>query len=369
MFTSGAKLLFGIGGLAALASVVYAASSGDLNGIIVWAVLAAVAVFLGGVLIAERDADVPIPAAGTTAVVPSAPPVSPSLWPLAGAVSIATVVLGLVTDSRMFLLGGILTFATLIEWVVQAWSDRASADPDFNAEVRNTTIQPIEFPVLGAAALGVVILGFSRVMLALTEIGSLLAFITIAVLILAGAVLLAARPGFSKGAVAILLALGGVAIVAGGIAGAAVGQRDIEQEAAAEAEADNTVREVAAKASTLGTITYSSAGAQITLTGATGTATLPVDQLSVPKALEVNVLFVNGQEQPVRLVVNAGDLPTGQEDDEGNPITEPLEYETSLAREGKTTFLTFSIPNAGVYGYRIEDEAGNELASGPIVAS
>ncbi len=166
MFTTGGKLFFGLGVLAALMAVVYALTTdavlrhdpvGDVRDPVR---------LLGRVLVFVHDADVRIPVlADGDAVAPtvaSAPPASASVWPLAGGVSAATLALGLVTDSRFFLLGIVLGICTVIEWVVQAWSDRASADPSYNATIREGTLHPIEFPVLGAAGRRRVVLGFSR---------------------------------------------------------------------------------------------------------------------------------------------------------------------------------------------------------------
>lgn len=58
---------------------------------------------------------------------------------------------------------------------------------------RKRLLNPIEFPVLGAVGLGVLIFSFSRVMLAVDkQIGTAL-FIVIAVLLLVGGVLFAVR--------------------------------------------------------------------------------------------------------------------------------------------------------------------------------
>lgn len=371
MFTSGSKLTFAMAGLAAVAAVVYGMTSGDFNGTIVWATFATVAAFVGGTLVVVRDADIPIPATEPGAApgldastVPPAARVSASLWPLAAGISVAVVVLGLVTDSRVFLLGAILALATTIEWMVQAWSDRASADASFNDEVRDRTLAPVEFPVLGAAALAVVVLGFSRVMLALSSVGSLVAFVAIAVGILLVATFLAVRPALSKNVVAGLLALGGIGIVAGGVAGAASGSREFEEETALEAPAEESIREVAAKAATLGTVTALDERVDISLTGGT-----VVEQLRIPKALDVNILFVNGASEPRRLLIEGGEIETQEEDAEGNAIVEPLEFETALVDGGRTNFLTFSIPVGGEYELFILDEAGDEVANGTVVVS
>jgi len=370
MLTTGGKLFFGLGAAAALMAVVYALTTDALYGTIVWGSFATVLVFLGGFLVFLRDADVPIPVAtdgeAATPSVASVPPASASVWPLAAAVSAAVLALGLVTDSRFFLLGMVLGICTVIEWMVQAWSDRASADPSYNAGIRGGTLHAVEFPVLGAAAVGVVVLGFSRVMLALPSDASVVAFIAIAALILVVAALVASRPRFSPNLVAVLLALGAIGIVTGGIIGAASGAREFEAHGAeGEAVADGeSVREVAAKANALATITVAGTEATISYDGGRTS-----NELIVPKALNVNVLFVNGDDEPRRLVIEAGERATGEEAADGSEVVEPLEFETHFVEPGKTNFLTFRIPNAGEYEFRIEGEEGAEPITGRILVS
>ncbi len=370
MFTTGGKLLFGLGALAALLAVVYSLTTDALYGTIVWGTFATVLVFLGGFLVFFRDADVPIPVAadGDTGApaVASVSPASASVWPLAGGVSAATLALGLVTDSRFFLLGIVLGICTVIEWMVQAWSDRASADPSYNAGIRGGTLHAVEFPVLGAAAVGIVVLGFSRVMLALPKEASIVAFIAIAALILAVAALVASRPRFSPNVVAGLLALGAVGIVTGGIVGAASGAREFEAHGAEGEGAahGDSVREVAAKANALATITVAGEEATISYDGGRTS-----EELIVPKALDVNVLFVNGDNEPRRLVIEAGERATGEEGLDGSEVFEPLEFATQFVEPGKTNFLTFRIPNAGEYEFRIEGEEGAEPLAERLLVS
>lgn len=369
MFTTGGKLFFALGALAVLMAVVYSLTTDALYGSIAWGTFATVFVFLGGFLVFLRDADVPIPVvADGDAVAPaaaSAPPASASVWPLAGGVSAATLALGLVTDSRFFLLGVVLGICTVIEWMVQAWSDRASADPDYNATIRGGTLHAVEFPVLGAAAVGVVVLGFSRVMLALPSEASIVAFVAIAALILAVAALVASRPRFSPNLVAALLVLGAIGIVTGGIIGAASGAREFAHGAEGEAVAHgDSVREVAAKANALATITVAGEEATISYDGGRTS-----DELIVPKALNGNVLFVNGDNEPRRLVIEAGERATGEEGLDGTPVVEPLEFATQFVEPGKTNFLTFRIPNEGEYEFRVEGEEGAQPITGRLLVS
>ena len=60
-----------------------------------------------------------------------------------------------------------MLLAATAEWMVQAWSERASADQAYNTEVRERIALPLEFPILAAVGVGVIIYSFSRVMLGL----------------------------------------------------------------------------------------------------------------------------------------------------------------------------------------------------------
>ncbi|HKA02715.1 MAG TPA: cytochrome c oxidase subunit 4, partial [Acidimicrobiales bacterium] len=135
MFTTGSKLYFGIAAAAVVAGVVYWYST-DLEflGTIVLFSVAVVALFLGGVIIAFRDADVSAPAVEAASAADAegygrGPRVSPSVWPIVGAFGVGLVAIGLVYDRRWFVGGILVLVATTIEWAVQAWSDRASDDP------------------------------------------------------------------------------------------------------------------------------------------------------------------------------------------------------------------------------------------------
>ena len=82
------------------------------------------------------------------------PPPEASLWPLVGALGAVLVVVGIVTYPVVFVFGIIALIAAAVEWMVQAWSERASADAEFNAEVRERIAHPVEFPVLAAVGAG-----------------------------------------------------------------------------------------------------------------------------------------------------------------------------------------------------------------------
>src|SRR5204862_2379136 len=100
MFTTGSKLYFGIAALAFGAGVVYWSST-DLEylGTIVLFSVAVVAVFLGAVIVAFRDADIGAPAVEAMSAADAegygrGPRVSPSIWPIVGAFGVGLVAIG-----------------------------------------------------------------------------------------------------------------------------------------------------------------------------------------------------------------------------------------------------------------------------------
>jgi lysylphosphatidylglycerol synthetase-like protein (DUF2156 family) len=143
-------------------------------------------------------------------------------------------VVGLAAGGALLYVGfGIVAIAT-VEWMVQGWAERATPDPAENAALRNRIMYPIEIPVLGLIIVGVVLVAFSRVLLALPKTGSTVVAIAVAASILLVAALVATRPRVSSAVLTGVLVLAAVALLAGGIVGAVAGERDIEEHKAEE---------------------------------------------------------------------------------------------------------------------------------------
>ena len=64
-------------------------------------------------------------------------------------------------DSASFIAGLVVVGLAALEWVVQSWSDRASADPAFNDRLRGRIMIRCEFPVAGLLCGGLIVFGFS----------------------------------------------------------------------------------------------------------------------------------------------------------------------------------------------------------------
>jgi hypothetical protein len=369
MFTTGSKLYFGIAGAALVAAVVYWYST-DLEflGTFVLFSLVAVAAFLGAVIIAFRDADV------GAAVVEAAsaadaegygrgPRVSPSMWPIVGAFGVGLVAIGLVYDRRWFLGGLLVLVATTIEWAVQAWSDRASDDPDYNRRIRGRLMHPLEFPILGALAVGLVIFGFSRVMLAIPKGAAVVVFIGLGAVVLVAGALLAKPRKVPGGLLATVLVLGAAGILTAGIVGASRGERnELANHEEAVGPDKKTSNAVGAKASV---------AAMITVTQ--GTSSLP--DLTIPRSAPTNLLFVNNSDVPRQLVVFAGTEPKLDEkgqpvkDAAGNEITVPITFHTDYIGTGKQQLLTVTMPRPGPFEYRSQAGDNVGVIAGKVVVA
>ncbi len=246
MITIGSKFFLGVTVLAVLAAVIYGWGSGggllgvlalgtsggvgELAGYTVLWFLAAAALLLAVAVVALRDADPDaIAQVASSDTVPAAtPPAGANYWPATGGFAVALVLLGLVISPALFVVGLIAGGIVVVEWTVRTWSDRATGDPDVNRQVRNRLMYPVEIPALAVLTILVVVLGISRVFLALSKTGSTVIAMVVATLILAVASLIVARPTFSRTLVATAVVVGAVSVIAGGIVAAASGERDFE---------------------------------------------------------------------------------------------------------------------------------------------
>jgi hypothetical protein len=88
---------------------------------------------------------------------------------MAFALGAVVLTVGLVTYQAVFIVGVVLLLAAGAEWTAEAWAERASADPAYNAEVRSRIANPLEFPLGAAIGIGIIAYAFSRIMLWLSK--------------------------------------------------------------------------------------------------------------------------------------------------------------------------------------------------------
>jgi hypothetical protein len=377
MFTTGSKFFFGLAVVAALGWIVYgfttgswpmllyfgvnlmlpdgwvnlSAPSGTAPEVLFWLMLAGV--FLGGVTIATRDNE-PLPWAAPAARPPRRrSTTTPAAWPLIAAFGVGFVALGLVSNVWYAVLGAVVLLAMLLEWMVQAWSDRASDDPGYNASLRGKLMHPLEFPVLAVAAVGFIVYFFSRIMLAVPKMGAVWLFIGIASVILIVAVVFGYRKApASRTAASGALVFGAVAVMVLGIIGINQGQRELEKHDAAEVKAEDANEVVADRASIFATLTFDN-------------GELSPTELQMPRSLPATLLFENNDPGIRELVVHGGTETTT--DANGTAVQRDVEWTTGQVDEGfeGAVFVKFGIP--GEYDYEVLGEDGSVEAKGVIL--
>jgi hypothetical protein len=211
--------------------------SGGVGDHVGYAILVGVAASSFGLGVIEALLILPSPeelaAPDREALPPAEAPLTTAPWPILGAFGVGVALLGLVTENVVFIAGCVVVVVTLIEWAVQTWSDKATGDAEVNRSIRSRLMQPFEIPVLGLMIVAFVVLGISRVLLALPKDGSV-GFAMLAAVIILGAAILVSRPKDTRNLVTGLLVAGGILVLAGGVAAAIVGERDIEEHHAEE---------------------------------------------------------------------------------------------------------------------------------------
>lgn len=246
MFTTGSTWFFGLSAVSFVLAAAYGWSTGgtllgpvtagywggvgDHYGYTVLVSTGLAALLLALVSLATRDASPSALAelAGTDEAPPAVAPAHVAYWPVVGAFGAALVVLGLVISNVLFVIGLLVLLAVLVEWMVLAWSDRASGDPDTNRMIRSRLMAPFEVPLAGFLLVGASVAAFSRLFLTSSQLGAVWVATALGLSILALGAFIAARPRLSPNAVAGVLTIAAVGIVMAGVLSAARGERFIE---------------------------------------------------------------------------------------------------------------------------------------------
>lgn len=246
MFTWGSKYLFGVSVAAFVAAMAYGlVTGGDPVGVISagykggvgdhvgYTLLIAAsmsALLLGTVSVIARDGDAEDMAAlaGSERALAVRPPSGLSIAAPLTAFGIGSLAVGLAVSRAFLYLGIAVLLIVAIEWVVQAWSDRATGDDAVNTVIRKRMLGPIEVPMLGGLAIAVIVLGLSRILLAVSQTGSVVIAVVAAGFVFLSAVLIS-KAKAPRAIISAIVTFGAVAVLAGGIVGAAVGERDFHE--------------------------------------------------------------------------------------------------------------------------------------------
>jgi hypothetical protein len=207
---------------------------GGVGDHIAYTVLVGVAIvsgFLGVLLTAFRDADATPEAeiVGLEAVPLTRAPVGANYWPLATAFAVAIVLIGLATGNReLALAGGGLVAVAAFVWTVRSWAERATGDDRANVEAYERLVEPLRLPIVAAFLVAVLVLGISRVLLALPKDASVAVFGILGLVFLVGSAFIALRPKVERSLIVVLLFVLALLVIGGGIIAAAKGSREFE---------------------------------------------------------------------------------------------------------------------------------------------
>lgn len=382
MFTTGSKLFLGATVLAVVAAIVFGLSNGGSSGwlgVIGLLSAALVFAFLFGVNYYTHDGNVSAMSENATIDAPAAqPPVGRSIWPVIAAVAVGAIAVGAQSKPIVFKAGVVVLLAAAVEWMVQGWSERASADPAYNAGLRKRMLHPLEFPVLAAAGLAAIIYSFSRIMLWIEKSGGPVVFIIAGALVLFGGFLFASKPSLKKGVITGVCAIAALGLVSTGAVMAVDGQRTIEHHpttttdngaaCALAEEGSGTQAEVDEKGSQA---VAAKSGIAITLVLEGGKLTAHEQALAgnqnpvtVGRGNTVSVIFKNHDPEKRRLTVNMGEF---EQDINGTKVKQRPKACTTLVR-GKdgSQFLSFSLPNPSIastqpYSFTVPGVDGAEI--------
>lgn len=366
MFNTGSKYFLGLTGLSLVATLVYLflVNPTDLGAVALTGVLVASAT-MGGFALFTRDGDADTPADASAA---SAPATGNSMWPAVFALGLATVLVGMATVPAVFIVGIAVLCAGAIEWAIQDWADRASADSTFNNFVRHRAIGSIEYPGLAVLILAVVALAFSRIMLAASKGGAAIIFIVVAAAILLLGFLVSFKPGLRGKVTSIVVTVGVTALVASGVATALAGERAELAEASKEDHFSAEHREcgaekakyfdkhgnnsVALKSAVLATITVEGGKVYAQAVGLEA----KVDTITIPRSNASTILFRNLDAKEHRMVIHLGEQKVAE-----TGVVEKIENCTQLTGKNQENALTVKISKPSIeqdYSITVPDAEG-----------
>ncbi len=353
MFTTGSKFLLGAAVLATVSAIAYGVTQDGIMGTIGLSSAALALWFLAGVNLVTRDNNYWADEIESIDAAPAAVRApSNSVWPFAFAFGATVLAVGLVTYQAVFVIGVVLLLVSGAEWTAEAWAQRASADAEHNAEVRDRIANPLEFPLAAAIGIGVVVYAFSRIMLFLSKTNTVIAFTVLGSIVIALAFFFAYRPRVPSKAAAVVIGVGALGLIAGGAAAGLSGERDIHPHETTsglseegedictspeEFEADeNASQSVAATAAVAATITLDSDG-QLTYT-LNGPSATGAQGISLPRSNPNNVVFRNRSGEHRRLSVDLGTVVEEDTDEET-----ALLMCTTLVDDGGSQNITINV--------------------------
>lgn len=349
MFTPGSKYFLGLTGLALVSAILYTifVNPSDIGSFVLFGLLTAGSLIAGfSFFTRDGDADTESEAVEAAAYAPA-----PSFWPIVFSLGAAIVLLGIATHPIVFVLGIAVLLGGGVEWTIQGWAERASADSEFNSFVRHRAIGALDYPGLAAVGLGVIAYLFSRIMLAASKSGAAVIFVVVASAVLVYAFFIVAKPSRRGTSVALVVTAAALLLGVAGVTTAITGERSelaeyaeadhyskshrecgVEEGEHYDHEANNTV---SLRSAVLATVFVEDGKLRARMIG----LEKDVDVITVPRSLATNVLFRNLDEEEHRLVVNLGTEMVAE-----TGVAEKMGTCTQLTGKNQEQVLTLNIP-------------------------
>lgn len=225
MITTAAKFWLAVAALAFVGAFLYAfPAGGEWFGTFVLGTIAVAALVLGVLAVALRDGT-DSEGAVDEVVARNA---LPAAWPALAALGAGVAGIGLAGKNALLYVGIAIIAATFVEWMVQGWAERSTADPAYNKSLRDRIMAPLEVPVLALIVIAFVMIAVSRVLLAVSADAATAIALAVSTAILVVGALIAARPRIGSSVLSGILALGAVVLIVAGVAGGIAGERDFE---------------------------------------------------------------------------------------------------------------------------------------------
>jgi hypothetical protein len=234
MFGTLTKALYGTVAAALAAVVALAFIGGNRSGValLVFGSVAAFALgtvlVLGGireavVLDADSIAEIPATGRGVTAA---------SAWPMLAAAAGLSVVLGFVYGLAFSMIGLVLILLAFCGWLAMNLREDAAWTGEISARARDRFTAPFAIPLTAAVVVVLVGIAVSRVLLATSKNGSLIAAGVFSVLFLAGATIAAMTGRASRRLPVALLVVAFIGLGIAGVVGWSQGERKLVDEGA-----------------------------------------------------------------------------------------------------------------------------------------
>jgi len=349
MITPGSKYFLGLTGLGLVSAVLYCflVNPSDLGAYALFGLFISAAL-IAGFSIFTRDGDVDTVA---EAVEANTEATAPSFWPIVFALGAALTLLGVATNEIVFVLGLAVLVGGAVEWVIDDWAEKASADSAFNSFVRHRAIGAFDYPGIAAVVLGVVAFLFSRIMLTVSKDEASIIFIIVAALIFATGFLLSAKPALRGKSTAIISVVGVLVLAVAGITSALNGERKELVKYAKEDPYSISHREcgkeagehydhepngsVSLRSAVVATIFVENGKIRAQEVG----LKRDVETITIPRSNATNILFRNLDTEEYRLVATLGKVKVGTTD-----VMEEVGTCTQLTGKNEEQVLTVTIP-------------------------